>query len=897
MAITLHAEGSQDYSNNGICILLPTECKIEEQGGGLYELTLTHPITDDLRAQSLQRGMLIKAPVPARETPLITNWHEGNAGTPGHVIYETNITTSGTGGYVRIYTKANTDSKVLQKLRNGVEFIYHGDIGSNWVKGTSAEGNTGYLYKANVRYKRTEPEVPGSPAYNTVVQPRQVREQLFRIYDRAISQDGMSVTVRARHLSYDLTDNVIKTYKADNALVADALPAMFGDMVTPHDFNVYTNLEGRITEDYGRVNGLSALLDPDIGVVPRCGAQLVRDNYDLFVLQDVPVDRGLVIAYSKNLLGIEAQDNDEGVVTRIMPYGHDVSGNPLYLPEICIDSPHIGSRPRARAIEYSEATVRAASGDDPGMTVEQAYAKLRELAQAEFEKGIDLPAISVKVQFVHLGDTEEFAAYKHLQQAFLYDRIHAINGPMGLSYELQMTGYVFDALLGRYDDVTLGTVYSVTETLAGFQLPSGGVSSTKLAIGAVDSSRMRDFSVVTAKIGYGAITIAKIEEATIKLLNAESIIAAVAEINKVIAGTITTNDLYAAVVNAVTAEIGTVTSGEVSTKALYAEIIKAVVLEIGKVTAGTITTNDLYAQIVTAAAADIDRVTAGTVQTGELYAAVVAAVKAEIGKVTAGTIATNELFAVLAEMVRMTAKTADIDFGKIKDLVSDTAIIQKGVNGKLYVADLAVTEGNMVSLTVGELIVKGVDGSFYSVSVDEAGTITTTKKEISGGDVADASLPGGKLLEGSVTVREFNAESIFGSEAILGELTAGLAKFGTLFANVGILGQLETALIKSEYLKLLADEINLKADKISLEALQSIFYVDEAGAHLRQEGQKNGIDMGGGGVAIVDGAGKQVAIMAEGESMFPVLRVGSKMLTGGFQTSILPDGGVIEQWI
>ena len=80
---------------------------------------------------------------------------------------------------------------------------------------------------------------------------------------------------------------------------------------------------------------------------------------------------------------------------------------------------------------------------------------------------------------------------------------------------------------------------------------------------------------------------------------------------------------------------------------------------------------------------------------------------------------------------------------------------------------LAVTEANMASLTVGELIVKGADGSFYAVSVDEDGIVTTTKKEVMGSDIADESLPGGKLMERSITARELNVQSIFADEALV----------------------------------------------------------------------------------------------------------------------------------
>jgi hypothetical protein len=66
----------------------------------------------------------------------------------------------------------------------------------------------------------------------------------------------------------------------------------------------------------------------------------------------------------------------------------------------------------------------------------------------------------------------------------------------------------------------------------------------------------------------------------------------------------------------------------------------------------------------------------------------------------------GELQAAIAELTHASIGTADIDWAQIKDLTTGTAIIEKGVNGKLYVADLAVTEANMASLSVGELLIR-----------------------------------------------------------------------------------------------------------------------------------------------------------------------------------------------
>ena len=63
----------------------------------------------------------------------------------------------------------------------------------------------------------------------------------------------------------------------------------------------------------------------------------------------------------------------------------------------------------------------------------------------------------------------------------------------------------------------------------------------------------------------------------------------------------------------------------------------------------------------------------------------------------------GQLQADIARLVNASIQTADIDWARIKDLTAGTAIIEKGVNGKLYVADLAVTEANMASLMIHPL--------------------------------------------------------------------------------------------------------------------------------------------------------------------------------------------------
>ena len=180
--------------------------------------------------------------------------------------------------------------------------------------------------------------------------------------------------------------------------------------------------------------------------------------------------------------------------------------------------------------------------------------------------------------------------------------------------------------------------------------------------------------------------------------------------------------------------------------------------------------------------------------------------------------AITTLSAAVASMVKADIGTADIDWSHIKDLATDTAIITQGTAGELYIAKLAVTEANMVSLTVGELVVKGSDGHFYSVSVNENGEVVTTLKQVSNDDVADLSINGGeKIIEGSITAGTLNVQNIFADNATIRSLIAANLGVDTLFAREATINAINAMDITSNtYLKLM---VSGKADQSAVDAL------------------------------------------------------------------------------
>ena len=228
------------------------------------------------------------------------------------------------------------------------------------------------------------------------------------------------------------------------------------------------------------------------------------------------------------------------------------------------------------------------------------------------------------------------------------------------------------------------------------------------------------------------------------------------------------------------------------------------------------------AEIATAALGEAD-IDAAKIK--DLSAEVARIIVADIGTMEVDWASITRLTAAMAEVVKLKAKEADIDWAHIKDIATDTAIITQGEAGQLYIARLAVTEANMVSLTVGELLVRGKDGGFYALEVGADGAVTTVRKQVDNADVKDASIDGGeKLVQSSVTAAVLNAQDIFADSAVIRKLIAANLDVDTLFAREATITQLNAMDISgNEYLRALvadgdqqnASSLQMLADRLA----------------------------------------------------------------------------------
>ena len=786
--ICVYPADCTDFSNNGLGAVSPMSCTVTETLNGEWELTLVHDIDEFDKWTRLSEGCILRAPVPAAMTPsvdLVTQQYQTS--TYDVQIYK--ITTKS--GPLHLRSGTGTNYRILGKYKKGREVIVLNKTTSSWYEVTAPDGKHGYMASQYLTFQRTETQTVQTNVgfRNQVIEARQLRDQPFRIYRVVPELD--KVTVYARHIFYDLLDNMVKSLKpSPSAVGAFVVQSLSGACLSSHDFSFYSDLTSTAEDvEWENINPVEAMLGEN-GLVSKYGAELARDWYDVFLVKRVGNDTDVSIREKKNLTGISYDVDESDVVTRIMPTGEDADGNILYLPELYIDSPNLNAytHPKWIHLPISEAK-EVTDGDEPKSKT-QCYAEMRKAAQDEYAKGCDLPTITLKVDFVNCSDAEEYRQYAALTDIFLGDSVRVIARRIGVEVSMRMTQYTYDCMTKKYTSVTLGTASDALEgsMISARQLASGSITGAKLALnsvgsgqlqsGSVGSLQIKNAAIGSAHIQDASITRAHIAEALIDALNVHALNAVTAKIKELAAGAITADELYTSIAMIATAQITTANIVNANIDWAQIERLAADIAEISK------------AQITTANinSANIDWAAITT-----LSAAVASMVKADIG-------------------------TADIDWAHIKDLATDTAIITQGTAGELYIAKLAVTEANMVSLTVGELVVKGKDGHFYSVSVDESGNVVSTLKQVSNDDVADLSINGGeKIIEGSITAQTLNVQNIFGDNAVIRSLIAANLDVDTLFAREATINALNAMDITSNtYLRLM---VAGKADKNDMDAL------------------------------------------------------------------------------
>ena len=426
------------------------------------------------------------------------------------------------------------------------------------------------------------------------MEARQLRDQPFRIYRVVPELD--KVTAYARHVFYDLLDNMIRKLEPGSSDTGAAVVQSLSEgCLSEHPFTFYSDLTSTAEEvSFENKNPVDCLLGSD-GIIEKYGGELQRDWFDAFIVDRIGSDTNIDIRQGKNLTGIKYDVDATDVTTRIMPTGQDKDGKVLYLPEIYVDSPNIANYPSPKwmHLDVSGAKEVTKGKSSERKSKAQCYTEMRQAAQDEFDKGCDIPKVTLTVEFIDVTETEEYKQYSFLQSIFLGDAVRVIARGIGVSVAMRMTEYSYDCLTRKYTKMTLG---SASDTLSGSvitsrQLPSGIITGSKLALGSVGIGQLQDGAVGELQIQEAAIKNAHIQSAAIGAANIQT---AAIEFAHIAAATI--NSLNAGALEATTAKIASLTASDIQTDSLAAALAAFTVITCGTATFDAATIRHLVAQ-------------------------------------------------------------------------------------------------------------------------------------------------------------------------------------------------------------------------------------------------------------------------------------------------------------
>ena len=525
--INLYGLNDIDYTKNGKAVLKPTSCLVSEQAGGSYELNMVLPmdVRGTYRMAELEDIVKVPVPVATIESAVVgenvdiykvktsgaaiyakpvapqkityTAW----SSTHGDYMQYTNVTYTPTGknymarlmitgvaatipppdyptGWVETdsYTKG---SAVLVNPAVNEELYLISEYSAYWLYVQTHAGVQGYIQKSYTEFVRTETveEVP----------ERSVSEQLLRIYNLDMDTARKQLNVRGRHVSYDLAGNLVQECAVAAAEPAVALARMRNALLFTTESTIATNLtedDGEFTGDFSWKNPVNALLDPDSGLVSFFKAKLLRDNWDIFLQKNTAADRGVVLRYGANLRGVKWKRSCDKLINRVVPVATASNGDPLYLPDVWVDSPLLNTY-RVIRTEYLKVDGKVGGDDGQGGTWTEAalLGHMQEVAERRFSvDNADKPVVELTVNFTMIGDTDEYKQYRDLQKLFLYDNVTVKDPHSGIEYTIQVASYEWDAVNLRYTKMTLASVFDYGgRNVSGYNLVDGCIRPSKLS--------------------------------------------------------------------------------------------------------------------------------------------------------------------------------------------------------------------------------------------------------------------------------------------------------------------------------------------------------------------------------------------------------------------------------
>ena len=258
--------------------------------------------------------------------------------------------------------------------------------------------------------------------------------QCFRLTNPKIT--NTKVETKGYHLFFDSQNYIIQDSYVVNKNCNDALDHLNNatDITSP-----FTTIS-----DITSINSFrcvrKSLEEAIKTVIDRWGGHLIRDNWKIEIRENIGQDRGVVLAYSKNIKNIEDNSDWSNVVTKILPVGKDG----LLLPEVFLSiNENLYSIPHTKVVDIDQSDIVQDDYMVDGKLDEEAYNKalendLRDKGNAYLEEN-KLPKINytLSAYIKDVSDVGDLIYVKHPKC-----KIDLITNVISIDYDVIAKKYI-----------------------------------------------------------------------------------------------------------------------------------------------------------------------------------------------------------------------------------------------------------------------------------------------------------------------------------------------------------------------------------------------------------------------------------------------------------------------
>lgn len=279
-----------------------------------------------------------------------------------------------------------------------------------------------------------------------------LKDQRFKIIRITKPLKGI-VTVYAEHVSYLTQDLALKPKVTFTGNARQALEHWKANLVDDNPFTVWSDISttGKINWTIDEVeNARRALGGVQGSILDVYGGEYQFDNYDIYLYQKRGVNSELLIAYGRNLVDLEQEEEIANTYTSIYPYSiytdDDGKERMVTLPEYYVDSPHVNNYARRKilAVDFSNEEIKTVSA-------------LRNAANRYItDNDVGVPKVNLKIKYLDLAKTLDYKHQALLEEVNLCDNVMIYFEKYDINTTAKVIKVVWDVINERYDSIEVG---------------------------------------------------------------------------------------------------------------------------------------------------------------------------------------------------------------------------------------------------------------------------------------------------------------------------------------------------------------------------------------------------------------------------------------------------------